>query len=1091
MTLDSLHDALADDLLAELETATHAVRVKRMVEFGSQAREGDSTAATILQGLSERPGFYERLLVLLSCYGSRNAEHVLQSLSDASRILRGLALKLVPEVCTDTQIVTALERVSEKARVVLLRSLIRQRRRTAIETFLNRIPASENEQWNQLLPFRSPESISRLLPDAAPMLGNNDWTRLTRLHPDIAFALLREQTATQTEPDARLLSQVNAVLPELSRRAPDDALMLVRDMLRYESPARLSLQRLAERRINEVVDLLLAHEDGGAANVYWNSFVHRLTPERLLALLQHHPDFLPYPSGWMHRLSPELRRAAYEVAGLGWRTKEGVLDAAVVTLLPGDLREQEGRRHLALPALATRPTQRLPYASFLPWEEAQAVLMPAIRNPDAELRAVALSALIGAARFQRERVADVLAFVRARSNEQDPVRRAMLTALVSLPPSRWNTEHLEEIGKIIQDALNAADLSPATASEAEKWIVSLVPFHPEWAAPWLGKLVTSRGQIHFYRLGDRLNDVDVGRITPALLPVLKAWETRERERFLVQAAVSLGRRLRVFNDLTDILERVAKTTRQNYVAWQVLALLREYRAERFTTLIPEMLREDASVITLQPVYEYLHRKRQDLLTPFLGQQAYSGRFSTGKTRFVLPIRNGFHRWTPFQQEKFAETLSLLAGDGARDTPTLFQAIRQLAALPAVTPPRLMELADANREPLALRDTALRALAHLDAGQGIPVLVEALGDDRARVAIYALRSAILEMPAAQALDLLERVPTEKVTVAKEVVRLLGELDTPDVYPILLEMNGRELHRDIRVALLRALWDHLEREETWDVFYRAAQDTDPAIAAGVIAIPTDRLSLRAQQHLRNLIVTLLRHPDAKVRLDTLERCVSLPLSDTDRVMLPRLLDLLASSLPDESASAARAVFAMYAGNTEQDAVTIGEAIAPIRSNRRALATILAALQSSLIGNRSRLRATVRAVLEALRHDALTVRHRAKLAISGLPWEETAAYLSQLAATNELHAEALMGAVQAIEGSATRANQDASSSLSTLETILANSADERLRRLALAALLAQATGAAGWTGELRARLEIYRSDPSPLVAAAAQFTFPPPEE
>nr|GFD60951.1 hypothetical protein [Tanacetum cinerariifolium] len=78
--------------------------------------------------------------------------------------------------------------------------------------------------------------------------------------------------------------------------------------------------------------------------------------------------------------------------------------------------------------------------------------------------------------------------------------------------------------------------------------------------------------------------------------------------------------------------------------------------------------------------------------------------------------------------------------------------------------------------LAVRDTALRALAHLDGGQGVPVLVAALDDVRARVAIYALRSALLEMPAAQALALLQAVPTEKVTVAKEVLRLLGDLDT---------------------------------------------------------------------------------------------------------------------------------------------------------------------------------------------------------------------------------------------------------------------------------------------------------------------------
>jgi hypothetical protein len=38
--------------------------------------------------------------------------------------------------------------------------------------------------------------------------------------------------------------------------------------------------------------------------------------------------------------------------------------------------------------------------------------------------------------------------------------------------------------------------------------------------------------------------------------------------------------------------------------------------------------------------------------------------------------------------------------------------------------------------------------------------------------------------------------------------------------------------------------------------------------------------------------------------------------------------------------------------------------------------------------------------------------------------------------------------------------------------------------------ARDARGWTEERLARLHAYRADRSPLVAAAAQFTFPPGE-
>ena len=53
--------------------------------------------------------------------------------------------------------------------------------------------------------------------------------------------------------------------------------------------------------------------------------------------------------------------------------------------------------------------------------------------------------------------------------------------------------------------------------------------------------------------------------------------------------------------------------------------------------------------------------------------------------------------------------------------------------------------------------------------------------------------------------------------------------------LLVLWESELHRDVRVALLRALWPYAEREQTWEIFTRAAQApevVDEAIATALI-------------------------------------------------------------------------------------------------------------------------------------------------------------------------------------------------------------------------------------------------------------------
>jgi hypothetical protein len=117
-------------------------------------------------------------------------------------------------------------------------------------------------------------------------------------------------------------------------------------------------------------------------------------------------------------------------------------------------------------------------------------------------------------------------------------------------------------------------------------------------------------------------------------------------------------------------------------------------------------------------------------------------------------------------------------------------------------------------------------------------------------------------------------------------------------------------------------------------------------------------------------------------------------------------------------------------------------------------------------------------------MTASLRVELAIGGLPWSDLAGFLEGLAACGELHADALSVAAAALRSWLPRPDR---ADLERLEARLAGSADERLRRLALAALVAQAELPGAWNETRLQRLRAYRADRSPLVAAAAQFTLP----
>lgn len=1067
-------------LLRELEPLTHDARLRRMVELGRASRRDPRLAAT-LRDLA-RTDVYGRMLALAACFGSRDEAHAVRAMTDPSRQIRRRAIVLVALHADDAQALDALRVLPPAERLALLRQLRRRGRTAPADALLDELAARDDEELDRLVAYGSAAALARNLEVASRRGGSGFWARLARQDPDLTARALLERAEAAGPADDRLRFDANAALRTLAAARPDAALRLLTALARRFPLGRLALEPLVPRRPAGVADLLLASNDEVVIDL--SRVAHRLDDARLMALLRRWPGVLALRPRWLRRLAPERRRAAFEVAGLAWRDVEGCIDSRVVGLLPRDLREAEARRHWSLAALATRPSERFPYAALLPWPEARGALDPWLGHPDGSLRAEALSALAGAVRFHRDRLAEFLALAEARRNEQDPVRLAMIHALAALPLACWTAGRLDELGRILRAALDAADLSHATASAAFELVVRLLPHHPAWSVAWLETLVRERGEVLLYGLDARLTDADVRRVEPALTPVLTAWRSREREPQLLGLATALGRRLRAFDALRAILERVVRETQTQWVATSALALLARHDRARLAALVPALVADDPSWATQAIVYGYLHRRRQDLLTPFLGRQAYRGRFSTGQTRFVLPLSGGFFRWTPAQQATFATTLEEVTrlGDPLRDLPSVIQAVGQLAALPTAGLARLGELASDPRP--AVRDAALRALGRLDADEGVPVLLEAMGDDRARVAIYALRRAVLGMPAAHALGVLRVVPREKVTVAKEVVRLVGEFPGDESFALLREFASRALHRDVRVALLRAYWGHLGRPEVWDAFEQAASEPDPALLSGVVRIPADRLAPPARRRLAALLERLLDHPEPTVRLEILHRCAAEPVGDPERRLLARLLAAVRSVLPDERRAAAEAVVAACAAN---DAARVADAVRGLAADRRALRELARALREGVEFDRTRLGPVVRAVLEALDADAPTAGLRVELAADTLSGTELAGWLADLAGSGALHADAVTAAVLAFDSAAGRPD---AGGLDAVEDALARHPDDRLRRLAVAALVARAGHGPGWDADRLARLHAYRDDPSPLVAAAAQFTFPAEE-
>ena len=186
------------------------------------------------------------------------------------------------------------------------------------------------------------------------------------------------------------------------------------------------------------------------------------------------------------------------------------------------------------------------------------------------------------------------------------------------------------------------------------------------------------------------------------------------------------------------------------------------------------------------------------------------------------------------------------------------------------------------------------LGRLDGGQGLPTLTAALADDRARIAIYAFRRVVADLPANRVIAELRNGRFGKVTVAKETVRLIGELAALANWKWMIALARQNLHRDVRIAVLRGLWDHLEHPETWNILEDAAL-TPMDSPERRCAHPRRSLVENSRRRLIGLLAGLASHPDAVIRLAVLQRFIDLPLPDSEGRLLQAALTSRAPHRP----------------------------------------------------------------------------------------------------------------------------------------------------------------------------------------------------
>jgi len=307
-----------------------------------------------------------------------------------------------------------------------------------------------------------------------------------------------------------------------------------------------------------------------------------------------------------------------------------------------------------------------------------------------------------------------------------------------------------------------------------------------------------------------------------------------------------------------------------------------------------------------------------------------------------------------------------------------------------------------------------------------------------------------------------------------------------------MDSPTLHRDIRIALLRALWDHLEREPTWQLYRQAASGKDWVLASRVGDIPPDRLTIEVDRKLSHVLSLVLDRKEPEARLDLLRRAAQLPIRDRERAFFASCLARLDSRFMDEVSAALQATVARA---SEGDVAQVIAALATLRGNRRALSTLALDLLQRLQTPSPVTRAIADGLLSVLADDAqaTALYLRVALTVCSQPLQggRVVQILATVHAAGLLHAHALHSAADTV-----RAWPIARLPIADVETLLhtlSQRPEPELRYvgLVLLATLSAPEHGQGWTPDRRERLKRATADTSPLVASYAQFVFPPAEE
>ncbi|WP_433707982.1 HEAT repeat domain-containing protein [Paenibacillus illinoisensis] len=874
------HDLInREQLLTALDSLGYSDRMKRMALLGRQ-HAGDANYSALLVSLLESGTAYEAHLALTGAGVVNDARAVILALQHPKAGVRGRAAGLLPEVVTDPEfsIETEIALMSYHCRRQLLRSILNTHRQDWAERLLpfvlNRWGAQEAAL---LLAVCSEETVRNRLPELGYALQN--WRLLTKYHPDLVAAYFKNalQHATHRE-KTHVWWALSSAIEILSFSRPAIVLECALTLGPSDTIHPVLKQQLGiliQASPEDVFELLTREETreyllnhGVPAGVLKKRKCFTTAQWTTLAVLL--ADQPVHLARVLDTLAPSHREAIFDAAYPEEERKTRNFPTLLLDVLPHQLRDKEAARMLELRDIRDDRVAMLETTARLAIDHAREKLEQAVQVSNSDERAAAYAHLVRSTALSRRGMDETLRFLTRIKNDQDPVRLMVMTQLSNCPAPMFKEEHIDDLTVLVDSVIEARDTSYGTRSAVERLAFAMLREYAlepkgamfKFALRTFGRLTMRDGQFALYSMDwDSIPSSALEALFDEVYAFGVEANKRENTSVILRMADLFGKAVERLPKLQLLLEELlqAKTVSPQAVRyWLAPYKTRDAR-------VRELLDRDPSFISFYDVFMHLHLKRQEWLDPFISGTIIKGKHLSGKTIYVVPAHNGFHRWLPRQQKAFASLLERVALDAKRSFHERASAMRSLASLPDYCSDQLEVLL--HDEEVHVVEAALYAYSLWEEPEkALPVLLNNLDGDRARVAMYSIPRCMRRvsplMLTSMLSELLHREKL-KITVRKEAIRLLGAYKSEESMALLIrEYEKPNVHKDVMIAIGHAARQWLDDERSWAMLSAMAASPQRDIARSLLNQYSGGIPVEARPRYLQLIIEIAGHVDPVV-------------------------------------------------------------------------------------------------------------------------------------------------------------------------------------------------------------------------------------